>query len=325
LCLLQIIKIMKYIETLREGDRISDIYLCKFRQAATTKTGKAYDNLIIQDKTGVLDAKIWDPNSSGIEDFDMLDYIEVFGEVTSFQGALQVNVKRIRKAQEGEYDSKDYFPVSSKDIETMYGEILTYVKSIKNEFLNQLVKSFFEDAQFAKEFKAHSAAKSVHHGFIGGLLEHTLGVANLCDYYCKTYPVLNRDLLISAALFHDIGKIEEISEFPSNDYTDDGQLLGHIIIGVEMIGERIRTIQGFPTKLASELKHCIIAHHGELEYGSPKKPALAEAVALNLADNTDAKIQTVTEIFNSAGDNSEWLGYNRLFESNMRKTSVSNK
>lgn len=313
---------MKYLETLHEGDRISDIYLCKFRQAATTKNGKPYDNLIIQDKTGVMDAKIWDPNSSGIEDFDMLDYIEVFGEVTSFQGALQVNVKRIRKAQEGEYDSKDYFPVSAKDLDTMYGDILTYVKSIKNEYLNQLVKSFFEDKTFEKEFKAHSAAKSVHHGFIGGLLEHTLGVANLCDYYCKTYPVLNRDLLISSALFHDIGKIQEISEFPSNDYTDDGQLLGHIIIGVEMIGERIRTIQGFPAKLASELKHCIVAHHGELEYGSPKKPALAEALALNLADNTDAKIQTVTELFNSAGENNEWLGYNRLFESNIRKTSI---
>lgn len=313
---------MKYIETLHEGDRISDIYLCKFKQAATTKNGKAYDNLIIQDKTGVLDAKIWDPNSSGIEDFDMLDYIEVYGEVTSFQGALQVNVKRIRKAREGEYETKDYFPVSSKDIEMMYKEIMNYIKSIENTYLNELAKSFFEDPAFEKQFKAHSAAKSVHHGFIGGLLEHTLGVVNLCDYYSKAYPAINRDLLITAALFHDIGKIQEISEFPGNDYTDDGQLLGHIIIGVEKVGEKIRSIQGFPSKLASELKHCIIAHHGELEYGSPKKPALLEALALNFADNTDAKIQTVTELFNAAGDNQDWLGYNRLFESNMRKTSI---
>jgi 3'-5' exoribonuclease len=313
---------MKYIETLHEGDRISDIYLCKFRQAATTKNGKPYDNLMIQDKTGVLDAKIWDPNSSGIEDFEILDYIEVYGEVTCFQGALQVNVKRIRKAQEGEYDTKDYFPVSSKDIEIMYQEIMNYVNSIQNTYLSKLIKSFFGDTAFAKKFKAHSAAKSVHHGFIGGLLEHTLGVANLCDYYCKAYPVLNRDLLITAALFHDIGKMQEISEFPSNDYTDDGQLLGHIIIGVEIIGDRIRTIEGFPTRLASELKHCIIAHHGELEYGSPKKPALAEALALNLADNTDAKIQTVTELLHAAGENDDWLGYNRLFESNIRKTSI---
>lgn len=313
---------MKYIETLREGDRISDIYLCKFKQAATTKNGKSYDNLVIQDKTGVIDAKVWDPNSSGIEDFDMLDYIEVYGDVTSFQGALQVNVKRIRKAREGEYESKDYFPVSSKDIETMYQEIMNYIKSIKNSYLNELARSFFEDSTFEKQFKAHSAAKSVHHGFIGGLLEHTLGVVNLCDYYSKAYPIINRDLLITAALFHDIGKMQEISEFPSNDYTDDGQLLGHIVIGVEKVGERIRSIPGFPAKLASELKHCIIAHHGELEYGSPKKPALLEALALNFADNTDAKIQTVTELFNSAGDNQDWLGYNRLFESNIRKTSI---
>lgn len=315
-------EIMKYIETLREGDRVSDIYLCKFKQSAMTKNGKSYDNLIIQDKTGTLDAKIWDPNSSGIEDFDMLDYIEVFGEVTSFQGALQVNVKRIRRAREGEYETNDYFPVSSKDIETMYQEVMNYIKSIQNTYLNELVLSFFGDASFERAFKAHSAAKSVHHGFIGGLLEHTLGVANLCDYYSKAYPILNRDLLISAALFHDIGKMQEISEFPSNDYTDDGQLLGHIIIGVEMVGDRIRSIEGFPARLASELKHCIVAHHGELEYGSPKKPALIEALALNLADNTDAKIQTVTELFHAAGDNQEWLGYNRLFESNIRKTSI---
>lgn len=313
---------MKFIEAIHEGDRISDIYLCKFRQAATTKNGKPYDNLIIQDKSGVLDAKIWDPNSSGIEEFDILDYIEVFGEVTSFQGALQVNVKRIRKAREGEYDTKNYFPVSSKDIDSMYQEILDYITSIKNEYLQQLTKSFFEDTKFEKEFKAHSAAKSVHHGFIGGLLEHTLGVVNLCDYYCKAYPILNRDLLITAALFHDVGKMQELSEFPSNDYTDDGQLLGHIVIGVETIGERIRTMKGFPNQLATELKHCILAHHGELEYGSPKKPALVEALALNLADNTDAKIQTVTELFNAAGDNQDWIGYNRLFESNIRKTSI---
>ncbi|PXV91139.1 3'-5' exoribonuclease [Lachnotalea glycerini] len=313
---------MKYIETLHEGDRISDIYLCKFRQAATTKNGKPYDNLIIQDKTGVLDAKIWDPNSSGIDEFDILDYIEVFGDVTSFQGALQVNIKRIRKAGEGEYNPSDYFPVSSKNIDVMYQEIMVYVNNIKNTYLSQLTKSFFEDNSFEKKFKAHSAAKSVHHGFIGGLLEHTLGVVNLCNYYANAYPVLNRDLLITAALFHDVGKLKEISEFPSNDYTDDGQLLGHIIIGVEILGERIRCIEGFPACLALELKHCIIAHHGELAYGSPKKPALAEALALNLADNTDAKIQTITELFNAAGDNQDWLGYNRLFESNMRKTSI---
>ena len=172
-----------------------------------------------------------------------------------------------------------------------------------------------------KAFSFHSAAKSVHHGFVGGLLEHTLSVVKMCDYFSKQYPALNRDLLLTAAMFHDIGKIKELSAFPENDYTDDGQLLGHIIIGSQMVKERIDMMPGFPKKLESELIHCILAHHGELEYGSPKKPALIEAMALNLADNADAKMETMTEILRGAGDNMGWLGYNRFMETNVRRTS----
>ena len=149
-----------------------------------------------------------------------------------------------------------------------------------------------------------------------------MNVMKLCAYYTEQYPFLNKDLLFTAAAFHDVGKMRELSNFPENDYTDDGQLLGHIIIGVELIGASMRRIPGFPKKLASELKHCILAHHGELEYGSPKKPALAEALALNFADNTDAKMETFREALAAAGDNTDWLGYNRLFESNIRKTSI---
>ena len=312
---------MKFINELREGEKISGIYLCKHKQPAVTKNGKPYENVILQDKTGTIDAKIWEPNSQGIDDFDTLDYIDVIGDVTSFQGSLQVSIKRARKAHEGEDEPGNYLPISEKNIDGMYEELLKYVHSIKNAYLNKLLVKFFEeDEEFIKTFKGNSAAKTVHHGFIGGLLEHTLGVVRLCQYYSKAYPVLNRDLLITAAMLHDIGKTVELSAFPMNDYTDDGQLLGHIMIGTEMIHDMAKEIPGFPAKLESELKHCILAHHGELEYGSPKKPALAEAAALNLADNTDAKMETITEIFRSAGDNKDWLGYNRFFESNLRKT-----
>ena len=146
-------------------------------------------------------------------------------------------------------------------------------------------------------------------------------MVKLCDYYCSTYPVLNRDLLLTAAMCHDIGKTKELSLFPENDYTDEGQLLGHIVMGAEMIGEKAAKVSGFPKGLEGELKHCILAHHGEYEFGSPKKPALVEAMALNLADNTDAKMQTFTEILKGA-QNDGWLGYNRLFESNLRKTHM---
>ena len=310
---------MKYIESFKEGLHTSDIYLCKNKQIALTKSGKEYGNLLLQDKTGTIDGKIWDLHSPGVGSFETLDYVQVEADVTLFQGSYQLNIKRIRKAAAGEYVEADYLPVSKKNIDKMYKELLGYGRTIKNPYLSQLVLGFFENAKFARMFSFHSAAKSVHHGFVGGLLEHTLSVTKMCDYYASYYPQLNRDLLLTAAMFHDIGKLKELSTFPENDYTDDGQLLGHIVIGTEMLGDKIRTISGFPPKLALELKHCILAHHGELEYGSPKKPALLEALALNFADNTDAKMETMIEALNAGGENTGWLGYNPLFETNIRK------
>ena len=313
---------MRYIDTFREGMHIADVYLCKNKQIALTKNGKEYGNLVMQDKTGTIDAKIWDLGSPGVGKFETMDYVHVEADVTLFQNSFQLNVRRIRRAQAGEYVEADYLPMSKKDIKKMYEELLGYIRSVKNPYFQKLLCGYFvENAAFAKAFQFHSAAKTVHHGFVGGLLEHTLSVTRLCDYYAGYYPMINRDLLLTAAIFHDIGKTRELSRFPENDYTDDGQLLGHIIIGTEMVGESIRSIPGFPEKLATELKHCILAHHGELEYGSPKKPALLEALALNFADNTDAKMETMIEALRSGGDNKGWLGYNRLLESNIRKTT----
>ena len=313
---------MKYIKDYAEGDKMCAVYLVKHKTSAMTKNGKPYDNVILQDKTGTLDAKIWDPGSVGIDEFDAMDYVAVTGDITSFQGNLQLSIKRVRKVGEGEYDPKDYLPATDKNVDEMYAELMSFVNSVKNPYLSRLLHSFFDDADFAKAFKFHSAAKSVHHGFVGGLLEHTVSVTRNCDYFAQNYPFLNRDMLLTAAMFHDIGKLKELSTFPENDYTDAGQLLGHIIIGTEWIGEKIREIDGFPEVLANELKHCILAHHGELEYGSPKKPALVEALALSFADNLDAKMETVRELLNNVPDNNlTWQGYNRLLESNIRKTS----
>ncbi|MDD7740533.1 MAG: HD domain-containing protein [Fusicatenibacter sp.] len=312
---------MKYINELHEGNRMSGIYLCKHRQSAVTKNGKPYDNVILQDRTGTIDAKVWDPNSQGIDEFEALDYVDIVGDVTSFNGALQISIKRARKADEGEYNPSDYLPTSRYDIETMYQELLSWIGTVTNRYLQELLQYYFvRDQETVKKFKVGSAAKNVHHGFVGGLLEHTLSVTRFCDYLSKSYGILNRDLLLSAAMLHDIGKTRELSAFPQNDYTDDGQLLGHIMIGAEMVHDAAAKIPNFPVKLENQLKHCILAHHGELEYGSPKKPALAEAVALNLADNADAKMETLTELFESAPEENEWLGYNRFFESNIRRT-----
>jgi 3'-5' exoribonuclease len=313
---------MKYIGSLREGEHISEVYLCKHKQSALTKSGKPYDNVTLQDKTGTLDAKIWDPGSVGIEEFEALDYVAVTGDVTSFQGNLQMSIKRLRKVHEGEYNPGDYLPVSDKDIDEMYAELLGIIGTIGNTYLSRLLHNFFDDEEFAARFKFHSAAKSVHHGFVGGLLEHTLSVTKNCDYFSQNYPFLNRDLLLTAAMFHDVGKLRELSVFPENDYTDEGQLLGHIMIGAEWVGEEIKKIDGFPVVLANELKHCILAHHGELEFGSPKKPALVEALALSFADNVDAKMETFRELLAGVPEkNLAWQGFNRLLETNVRRTS----
>lgn len=313
---------MKYLAEYKDGDRVLDIYLCKHKTSAVTKTGKLYETVILQDKTGTLEAKIWEPNNAGIAEFDALDYIEVYGDVTSFNGALQISVKRVRRCQEDECSPADYLPVSKKNNDEMYRQLMGYVDSIGHAPLKALLRSFFvEDEAFAQAFRHSSAAKTVHHGFVGGLLEHTLSVTKLCDYYCTAYPILNRDLLLSAAMLHDIGKTKEISLFPENDYTDDGQLLGHIVMGAEMVGQRAGEIENFPKTALSQLQHCILAHHGEYEFGSPKKPALIEAMALNFADNTDAKMETFTELLEGT-DKSGWLGFNRLLDSNIRKTRM---
>ncbi len=312
---------MHYIEEYQEGNKFYGIYLCKTKQILKTKAGKTYYSLILQDKTGTIDAKIWDLNN-GIENFESMDFVMVDGMVTSFQGARQVNISRLRKAQEGEYDPAEYIPATKYNIEEMYQELKSLIQSIKEPHLKELAENcFIKDTDFAKEFKIHSAAKAVHHGFVGGLLQHTLAVARMCEFMSANYPVLDRDLLLTAAIFHDIGKVYELSEFPTNEYTDEGQLLGHIFIGAELIGKKVQDIAGFPTTLATELRHCILAHHGELEYGSPKKPAIAEAMALNFADNTDAKLETITEVYDSAEATTEWLGFNRFVDSNVRQSS----
>ena len=311
---------MRYLKDLREGDMLSETYFCKAKQALQTKTGKNYYSLVLQDKSGTIDGKVWDLGP-GIDHFEAMDYIRVDAQIVSFQNALQMNIRRVHKCHEGEYDPKEYMPSTDKDIKVLYQELTGYIKSMKNEYLRTLAERYFlEDKAAVKVFVNHSAAKAVHHGFIGGLLEHTVSVTRLCDYIAKNYPIMNRDLLLTAAMFHDVGKVQELSKFPENDYTDAGQLLGHIYLGAEMLSKMMDEIPQFPEKLRNELLHCILAHHGELEYGSPKKPSLVEALALSMADNLDAKLETMTELLQGTQEKG-WLGFQKLFDANVRKTS----
>jgi len=314
---------MRYIESYTEGMHIHEVFLCKSKTVALTKNGKEYENVVLQDKTGQIEGKIWEPFSPGIRDFEPMSYVEVDARVTAFNNTNQLNIQRIAPAAEGSYDPSDYFPVSGRSQDEMRKELLELIESVEEPHLHALLEAFFrEDKDFYRAFSRHSAAKNIHHSCIGGLMEHSLSVAWLCNQAAVHYSFVKRDLLVTAALLHDIGKIRELSEFPLNDYTDEGQLLGHIVIGTEMVREKARCIPDFPDKLLRELSHLILAHHGELEFGSPKKPALIEALILSFMDNLDAKTEIMHEsLLSKQPINADgWLGYSKFLDSNIRKT-----
>lgn len=314
---------MKYIQDFKEGEKIKGVYLCKKRFTVTTKTGKEFDIVKLQDKTGMIDGKIWDTDTFSFDDFKEMNYVSLMGEVSSFQGALELKLSRATLANENSYKLEDYIQSSQYDIENMYNQVIELISSVNNKNLKALLNAFFiEDKEFIGKFKEHSAARSVHHGFRGGLIEHSLGVAKNAIHLASQYDFLNRDLLLTGALMHDIGKIIELSAMPENDYTDEGNLIGHLVMGSEMIGIKCASIEGFPYKLKLQLQHLILSHHGELEYGSPKKPATAEAFALNLADNIDAKLETIKEALKRESESVEWTGYHKILETNIRRTCV---
>lgn len=311
---------MIYINQLKEGEQIQEFYLCSNKQSLKTRAGKTYLSLTLQDKSGTVDGKVWDL-SHGIEDFESGDYIKIDAMVINFQGSNQLNVRKIRPAQVGEYDPVEYIPTTKFDIDNMYTELLGYIQEMTEPHLKKLAESFFvKDGGFKKAFKSHTAAKTVHHNYYGGLLEHTLGILRMCKFVSDTYPLLDRSLLYSGALYHDIGKLKELSEFPIIEYTDAGQLIGHLVIGVEWLNERMKTIDGFPETLQLLVKHLVLSHHGELEYGSPKKPEIVEAMVLHYIDNIDAKIKIFEQILDAAPAEDNWMGWQRMFETNIRRT-----
>jgi 3'-5' exoribonuclease len=311
---------MRYIEDLQENEQVVEHYLCKKKQTFKSKSGKNYLSLLLQDKTGAIDAKIWDLNNN-VKNFEENDFVKIDGTVLLYQNELQLRIIRIRKSEPGEYDENNYIPTTSKNVEELFQEILKYVNGISNPFLKKALEIIFiENAETGTEFQKRSAAKTMHHSYMGGLIEHTLSVAQICDFMSGRYKFVNRDVLIASALLHDIGKIYEISKFPDNDYTDDGQLLGHIMIGYEIFHEAAKRVPGFPPGMKKGVKHCILSHHGEYIYGSPKRPKTIEAFILHCADNMDAKVKIFEEAFEKDNTQGAWIGYSRLLERYVRKS-----
>ncbi len=313
---------MRYIKELTEDERVVEHFLCKQKQSLKSRNGKTYYSLKLQDKTGTIDAKVWDLNKD-IQNFNENDYIKVDGNVVTFNNEYQLKVVKIRRSQEGEYDPTDYIPSTEKDIKVMYKEIEVIVDNIKDQYIKTLLKNILARPEIKDNFKTHSAAKTMHHNYLGGLLEHTLSVTQLSLKVAEHYgDMVNKDLLVCYAILHDIGKVKELSSFPENDYTDEGQLLGHLIIGTELVGEEARKIEGFPKNTENLIKHGILSHHGKLEYGSPKLPATMEAFIFHMLDEMDAKSKMIEDLLNVDSGQGQWVGYNRMLERNLRRTNI---
>lgn len=312
---------MRYITDLKEDENIIEHYLCKKKQTLKSRNGKNYLSLTLQDKTGIINAKVWELNKY-IQCFEENDFIKIDGVVLCYQDELQLKVSKIRKSEEGEYNPMDYIPTTNKDISILFSQVVELISSIKTPYIKTLLENIYiKNDELRERFKVHSAAKTMHHNYMGGLLEHTVSIAQLCDFLSTRYKHVDRDILIAGAFLHDIGKMFELSPFPTNDYTDDGQLLGHIVIGTELVTREADKIENFPPQLKSLLKHCILAHHGEYEFGSPKRPKTIEAFLVSCADELDARVKIFEEALDLDTTQGNWVGYNKLLSRNIRKSN----
>jgi 3'-5' exoribonuclease len=305
----------RYISELTEGERIVAAFLVKSKQLLTTKSGKPYLSLLLQDKTGSVSARVWDNAEEFYETFKTNDVIKVDATVELYNRELQLVIRRLRPSSSDEIELADFVRRTGHDIDEMFLELRSYVEGIDNPHLRALLQSFFEDDKFVKEFTTAPAARNIHHVCVGGLLEHTLSTVRICEYLTTHYEQLDADLLITMAILHDIGKVRELEIAPSINYTEAGNLLGHIVIGIQMVGDKIRTLPEFPPKLRMLIEHMILSHHGQSDWGSPRPPMFLEAEILHRADDLDVKVDIITKALAEDRDpESSWTAYQRALE-----------
>ena len=304
------------IKEIKDGQAVQDIFLVKEMSKGETKAGKPYLMLTLMDATGELPCRVWDNADRLMEQCPTGAIIAVTGQAQAYKNILQLKVDTLKRVAEDEVDLSLFVPSTSGDISLMSKELLKIVGSVENPFLKKLLLSFFGKKDLMRDFTKAPAAKAMHHAYVGGLLEHTLAVARLAEQICPLYPLLDRSLLITGALLHDIGKLEEFdfSRYPA-DYSDSGRLVGHMVLGIEMMQEKISDIAGFPKELAVQLKHLILSHHGRHEFGSPSLPMMTEAFVLNFLDDLDAKVNYMGKLAERVdGEDYQWTDYQRNLE-----------
>lgn len=304
-----------YVNQIGERDSVEDIFLVRDRTQAMARNGKPYMTIKLMDRTGEIEARVWDRVDELARLFDKNDFVHVSGRGNLYMGKMQLVVQQLRKVEEENIDLADFLPVSKRSVTEMREELDRLIASMNDGPMQQLLRAFFDDDDFFRNYSRAPAAKGMHHVFIGGLLEHSLAVAALATDLAKRYSQVNRDLLIAGALLHDVGKVAELSYERSFDYTDEGKLVGHIVMGVEMIEERSRTLPDFPRQQVMLLKHLLLSHHGQYEFGSPKRPKVLEAVILNFIDDLDSKINGIqTHIEKEPARTGDWTSYHRLYD-----------
>ena len=304
-----------YVKDIKAGDKIADTFLVIDKNVAFSQKGAPYLNLRLRDKTGAIEGRVWDRALELDRFFKKGDVVYIQSRAASYKNLIQLSIVDIRKADGAGIDFKEYAPASKFDIEEMSDSIGKVIAKIQNPHLKKLLDAFFQDEEIVEGFKRAPAAKGFHHVYAGGLLEHTLSVVRILEHVAEHYGCANQDLLITGGILHDIGKIRELSLGPLTEYTDTGRLIGHIVLGVELLDAKIAALDGFPEQLAIELRHIILSHHGILEYGSPKRPKTIEALMIHYVDDMDAKVNAFQGfIENANGNESDWTPFHRLFE-----------
>jgi 3'-5' exoribonuclease len=313
-----------WIKDIKERDRVQDCYLVKMKNVGTTRKGDPFLTIILADRTGEIEAKVWERAKELSPLFGEGDILSVDGVANSYRSKLQITISNLKKAQE-ETDPALFLESTPEDPSEMMASLKGILRKIKNTHLKTLSDGFFADNDFIRVFEKSPAAKNFHHSYIGGLLEHTLSVCQMAVSVAEHYPQLDGDLLIIAAFLHDLGKTRELTFQPFIDYTDEGRLLGHLTIGTAILDEKLASMKNFPMDLAIKLKHMILSHHGEFDFGSPKRPKFLEAFALHLIDDLDAKINGLGRFMEKDGQEGAWTVYNRLFERYFLKGEILSK
>jgi len=304
----------RFITDIKAGDRVDDIFVLSEKILSQKRDGNNFLNVTLSDKTGTLKGVVWDNVDQIAAGITSGDFAHVNGSVSDYRGTLQVVIKKMEPFSPDRIDPSDFLPKTSRDIEGMFERLVKRTDSITTDYLKALIDAFFKDKDFVKKFKTAPAAKKMHHAYIGGLLEHTLSMVSLADKIAGHYSGINRDLLLSGAILHDIGKIDEFEYQFKIDYSDKGRLLNHIVIGIKMVDEKLSGIEHFPEDQMLLLKHLIVSHHGTREFGSPEPPKTIEAVLLNYIDEIDSKVNAIRDFIASEDPDETWTSYHRLLE-----------